>query len=328
MKKVHVIFLVLNLFIQTYLACDICGCFMGIVPYDNQSSISFMHRYRVFNGYRNYQHHEKYFPVGAYKTAHGGQHADSLLTNDHSSFDYESYKVFELRAKYFIHKRWELNCFTSVVNNKSKRDEEKLSHTGLGDLTLFFAYHILQPEAEKTIKQRLIFGMGIKVPTGNYFAKDHSSERLPFLMQPGTGSVDAFSYINYVLGYKKIGFSNTSNIKYNGSNSYHERVGNSLTNFNSLFYKVKSKDWLFVPSLNSYYEFTNGLYVQNELKEGTEMNELMMGFGLDVFYKNFGLNCGIQKTIHQHYHENGLTSVGRIFVSLTYNFDQRQYLIK
>jgi hypothetical protein len=32
-------------------ACDICGCFMGITPYDNQSGFSLMHRYRIFNGY-------------------------------------------------------------------------------------------------------------------------------------------------------------------------------------------------------------------------------------------------------------------------------------
>jgi len=34
-------------------ACDICSCFMGITPYDNQSGLSLMHRYRIFNGYQD-----------------------------------------------------------------------------------------------------------------------------------------------------------------------------------------------------------------------------------------------------------------------------------
>lgn len=43
------------------IACDICGNYMGITPYDNKNSISFLHRYRVFNGYRDYQSHSQFF---------------------------------------------------------------------------------------------------------------------------------------------------------------------------------------------------------------------------------------------------------------------------
>ena len=32
-------------------ACGICGCFMGITPYDNQSSFALMHRYHILHGY-------------------------------------------------------------------------------------------------------------------------------------------------------------------------------------------------------------------------------------------------------------------------------------
>ena len=46
-------------------ACDICGCFMGITPYDNQSGFSLMHRYRIFNGYQEYGQRPHVFPAGA-----------------------------------------------------------------------------------------------------------------------------------------------------------------------------------------------------------------------------------------------------------------------
>ena len=46
-------------------ACDICGCFMGITPYDNQSGLSLMHRYRIFNGYQALGQAPQFFPGGA-----------------------------------------------------------------------------------------------------------------------------------------------------------------------------------------------------------------------------------------------------------------------
>jgi hypothetical protein len=46
-------------------ACDICGCFMGITPYDNQNGFSLMPRYRAFNGYRSYGQQPQFFPSGS-----------------------------------------------------------------------------------------------------------------------------------------------------------------------------------------------------------------------------------------------------------------------
>jgi len=319
--------LALFLFTNSTFACDICGCFMGVVPFDNQSSIAFMHRYRVFNGYRNYQSHTRYFPPGAYKTTHGGD-PDTLLTRNYSSADYESFKVFELRAKYFIHERIELNLFASVVNSKSKQDSIKTNHTGLSDPSFFAGYHIIRPKMDSDLKMRWILGAGIKLPSGNFYAKDINDKRLPFLTQPGTGSVDCFFYTTYMIAYKKFGFTSSLNYKINGTNFYKERISNSMTNFSSVFCKFKTKNWSFMPSVSTYYEFTKGLYVFDIAQEGTKMKELMLGPGIDVYYKNYGLSLGAQKTVHQHKESGELKSVGRIFISLSYNFNQRKYLLK
>lgn len=316
------------LFNTTLLACDVCGCYMGILPYDNQSSISFMHRYRVFNGYRNYQHHYRYFPDGAYKTAHGSHPADTSLIKNYSSKDYESFKVYELRVKYFIHKRIELNGIIGINSNRSKEDSMTYRHTGLGDPSFFIGYHLIQPSLESQFKHRLIGGLGVKIPSGNYYAKTSEGIRLPYLMQPGTGSVDYFTYVNYVLGIKKLGLSTTCNFKYNGSNYYHERMGHSLTNFSSFFYKISFRSITFIPALMTYYEFTKGLYKHHELIKGTGMNEMMIGFGTDLYYKNLGLSISAQRTVLQQTDPSNLRSVGRLTVSLNYNFNQRKHLLK
>jgi hypothetical protein len=313
---------------QSVFACDICGCFMGVLPYDNQSSIAFMHRYRVFNGYHSYQTQSHYFPQGAYRTMHGTTPHDSIVTRNYSSNDYESYKVFELRGKYFIHPRIEMNFFASVLNNKSKEDSVRISNTGLGDPHLFFGYHLIRPKMESNFKMRWIVGAGLKAPLGNDQARDQHSDRLPFLMQTGTGSIDYFVYTTYMMSYKKVGLTTTINYKMNGSNAFKERIDNSFTNFVSLFFKFKNKNWLFMPSVNSYYEHTNGLYVHSVKQNGTTIKELMCGAGLDIYYRNYGLSLGAQKTVMQDREEGELNSVGRIFATLSYNFNQRKYLFK
>ncbi|MBK9284229.1 MAG: hypothetical protein IPM51_07885 [Sphingobacteriaceae bacterium] len=325
MKKV-LLFLSVGLLSNVY-ACDVCGGFFGILPYDNQSNITLMHRYRLFNGYRTYQQKSTFFPVGAYKTLHGTHTTDSVKTENYSAKDYESYKVFELRCKFFIHKRVEINAFLPLVNNKSKEDELKNNVTGIGDPNLFAAFHMLVPKAEHAIKHRLILGGGIKLPSGNYYAKNSTGKRLPLLLQPGTGSVDYFFFNTYVFSYNKIGFSNTFNYKINGYNFYNEKIANGLSNFSSVFFKVKANQFNFIPSLTAYHEQTNGVLVKNDLMEGTAMHEWMFGIGFDIYYKNFGLNMGMQKTLWQIEQTNELSSVGRFYISLTYNFNQQKYLL-
>jgi hypothetical protein len=310
-------------------ACDICGCFMGITPYDNQSTFGFLHRYRVFNGYRTYDQKSSFFPSGAYKEMHGGTStASTVYHRQYSSKDYESYKAYELRAKYFIHHRIELNAIVPVNSNKSKEDTLFLSHTGLGDPTFFVGFHAIKKVDYEKFLHRLIIGGGVKIPSGNYYAKDQHETRLPLLMQPGTGSVDYFTYANYVFGYRKFGFSLNCMYKFNGRNYYKEQVGNSTANYLNIFYKMKAgENWILIPSAQVYYEYCAGIYVNTSLQEATGMNCLLAGPGFDVFYKNISLNLAVQFRAYEQTGENDLQSAGRLVAGLTYNFNQKKYLL-
>lgn len=134
--------------------------FYGITPYDNQSQLSFYHRYRVFNGYRSYDQKGTFFPAGAYKVMHGSH--DSItptgFTRVYSSKDFELYKVYELRAKYFIHHRIELNAIIPINSNKSKEDSIINQYTGLGDPTIFVGYHLIKKVDYEKFQHRLIVG--------------------------------------------------------------------------------------------------------------------------------------------------------------------------
>jgi len=300
---------------------------MGITPYDNQSQLSIYHRYRVFNGYRNYHQQGSFFPAGAYKVMHGGTVPTTGPIKTYSSKDYESYKVYELRAKYYIHHRVEINAIIPINSNKSKEDTVIYEHIGLGDPTFFIGYHAIKKVDYEKFQHRLIIGTGMKIPMGNNYATDINHYRLPFLMQPGTGSVDAFLYANYVFGFRKFGFSINSTYKLNGTNYYKEHIANSSSNYLNIFYKFKIKNFIFIPSIQSYYENTNGLYINKVLQQGTAMNCLLIGPGLDLYFKNVSFSTAWQFNAYEKTGKDNLNCKGRIVVGLTYNFNQTKYLI-
>lgn len=301
-------------------ACDICGHYMGVTPYQNKHSISLMHRYRIFNGYRDYQTQSHFFPASAYRIMHGGNDTLTEGSQTHSSKDFESYKIVELRIKYFVLKRLEVNAFVPLLSNRSMSNDVLRKHTGLGDVSLNTGFHLILPNDTANIKHKLILGAGLKMPTGNYYAHDQFSDRLPFEMQPGTGSFDGFVYLNYVLVSNKLGASLSLNFKYNGHNQFKERLGNSTTNFLSVFYKLRYKQVMFFPSVQCNYEYTKGLYIKNQLQNNTNVNALMLGPGLDLYYKSFSVNLSWQFTAFEETGKGELKSAGRLSAGINYNF--------
>jgi len=333
---------------------------MGITPYDNQSAINIIYRYRSFNGYSSFGQRNHLFPSMAISTnnqsstnsfaqfdpasqtatykdgvgtvpppdiLHGTSNNGDNNVRVFPTSDYEIFNVYELRAKYFLHQRIEINGIMPVNNIRSLESGETIDHTGLGDITVFAGYHLIRRIEEEKLQQRLIIGGGLKLPVGNYYAQENE-ERIPLLLQPGTGSIDYLGYFNYLIGYKKWGISINSMFKFNGENYYKEKICNSTTDYLSVFYKMKSDNWTFIPSLQMYYENTKGVKIDGELQEGTAMNLGMAGAGLDVYYKNISLNTALQYKVFEQTGQGNLGSAGRIVVGLGYNFRQLNYLIK
>ncbi len=294
---------------------------MGITPYNSKNTISFLHRYRIFNGYKDYQNHSQFFPVGAYKVNHILPVDSSYANKTYSSKDFESYKIFELRLKYFVFKRFEINTFLPLLNNKSKNNDVFISNTGIGDVTILLGYHLIQPNIDAKTKHKLVIGLGIKLPTGNHFAHDSQSNRLPFEMQAGTGSYDVLINLNYLIMTKKIGVNVSGSFKNNGTNNYKEHLAASTTNFASVFYKISLNKIVLYPSVQLNYEFSKGLFVANELEKGTGVNSFLLGPGIDFYYKNFSINMAWQFTTYENILSNELKSAGRLSFGLNYSFD-------
>ena len=107
MKKLILILFINFSFFQISFACDICGCFMGITPYDNQSSFGLYHRYRSFSAYEGQT--PTFFPKTALNSSMNPQplpihkHGAGHGTETFPDTDFETFSTLELRGKYFIH---------------------------------------------------------------------------------------------------------------------------------------------------------------------------------------------------------------------------------
>jgi hypothetical protein len=214
----------------------------------------------------------------------------------------------------------EVNAFLPVLNNKTKTNNVSNAVTGFGDVTLSGGYHLILPKEENSIKQKLILGAGIKLPTGNCNFSDAKHIRLPFEMQPGTGSTDGLLYVNYVVMNAHLGVNANMSYKLNGENKFREKVSNSTTNFLSVFYKIKIGNVAVYPSVMANYEYTKGIVTKNKLDETTALNCLMAGPGLDIYYKAFSMNTSWQFTAAEKISNGNLKSVGRISVGINYSF--------
>ncbi|HTF05806.1 MAG TPA: hypothetical protein VK826_17380, partial [Bacteroidia bacterium] len=146
---------------QTAFACDVCGSFMGITPYDNQSGITLLHRYRLFS--KIDVPGQSAFPSGAYRL----QNPVAVLHTNHDSADmvkgdFESFKVIEVRGKWFVHQRVELNAILPFQMTRSMMHSSLEKISGMGDATFFVGLHAIR-RTESKVKQRLVVGLGVKI---------------------------------------------------------------------------------------------------------------------------------------------------------------------
>lgn len=310
-------------------ACDVCGIFMGITPYDNQSSIGLYYRYRAFNGYNTTATSGAFMPDGSLRNTQPmlvNHHDDA--TNVYSSKDYEVYRTIECRAKYYIHQRIELNFIIPYRMNNQSMNSVETKVAGIGDVNFYAGYHLIRKIATEKVQHRLILGGGIKLPTGEY-KMVNNEERVDALIQPGTGTNDGFLYATYITGYKNLGFNSTLSYKINGTNSLNEKLANSITINASLFYKLKAKNKEFtvIPKAMLYYEYTEGLFVDKAYVPGTKMDVLMLGSGFDIFIKNFLLSFTVDLPVYENQEHEAMVNSGRFSIGLIYNINQKHYLI-
>jgi hypothetical protein len=290
----------------------VCGCYVGVLPYESKNSIALYTRYRAFKN-EYYSGANEWFPDGSlFKTAHS--------SSSEKISSYEVFRAYELRGRWFVRPKWELDVNIPYVQSVESEGVNKSTTKGLGDLSFSVMRHIVSESCDRQFKNRLIVGGGIKLPTGRNDFMLSNGQRAAFYNQPGTGSIDYNLSVNYAIAYKKLGYSISTNFRYNTTNTFNERLS-SIANVSSmLFYKWNVNDaWMVVPSLINTFEKTKGVRIGSELQKGTAMQLMMMGAGLQIIHKRIALDSQLFLPLDEPKSINSQQSTIRIVIGLSYN---------
>ncbi len=305
-------------------ACDMCGCYMGIIPREKESSIGIYYRYRAY--VNTIYSGNAWYPDGGNLRVEHGTHTGTGSEEWLSS--YEVYRVAEVRGRYFLHPRLEVNAVLPYLMNTSAVGSTHTTVSGLGDVNLYAGWYAIDKVEDVTFRRRWVVGFGLKLPVGAD-DREKNGVRIDPLQQTGTGSTDQFLYTNFSGGLYRYGLNLSGTYKINGRNHYNERIGNSSTMNLALFRKYRKGVYTsIVPAIQVYYENCKGLYVNDVLTQGTAMNVWMGGAGVDIYYKQFSFSVALQVPIHEQLTAGEPQSTVKTLAGITWHFSQAKFLIR
>jgi hypothetical protein len=206
MKKSLIVTLLCTLiFSPAVYACDICGCGVG-----NFNPHMFPHLSKNFVSLNYYYRH--------YKThLHDGGNEENK----------EYYHTIQLTAQYSPLKKLQLMGALPFQMNRQDGVHGYKTLNQVGDAVILANYRILDAYSTRAnVRQTLLAGIGIKLPTGKYrYDHDDEGEVHNANFQAGSGSTDILLNSSYNIRLNKWVMSGGVTFKINGNNQESYRFG-------------------------------------------------------------------------------------------------------
>ena len=203
-------------------ACDFCNCLSGINPYYNGKN-----RFAInFLSQRSFLPPVFPTPLNTLQTKHsalptamhGGHGASPFAT-------FETQQTIEMMAQHHFSERMMLSILLPF-STLTIEQGNSFSIAGVGDATLLGHYIFELPALERTT---LLFGGGLKLPTGLSNLTDKSDNRFDTRFQSGTGSWDFI--LNSMILLSQSSFTCAFDLfaKLNTAGASGDRIGHSLS---------------------------------------------------------------------------------------------------
>lgn len=293
MKKILLLAAACWLSWQSALACDVCGCsiggqYIGILPqfYSHMAGLRYQYRSFVTN------------------------HPASLLENHGPERSEEYFHTTELWGRAQLSKRWQAFFFAPYHVFRQTGFGTKVA--AIGDLQLTANYVLLNTaDSANAVKQTLLVGGGIKIPTGRY-QQLQDNERLNPNLQAGTGSWDFQLNASYTLRYGKVGFNSEATLRFNTVNANDYRFGNRVNAAAKVFYWQQGRRLGWLPYAGLAAELA-ALDTDAGERLSLTGGQLWLGeAGLDLYYQRFSIGAAMQIPVFQDL-ADGLVDSGNRF---------------
>ncbi len=298
-------------------ACDVCGVFVGIQPYDRTNSISLIYRYRHLQGElplinTGHQHH------GA---AGSSSDAGTQLVRD-------LLQVAELRGDFWIGQRFNVLGMITAANNYRAVDGHISNDVyGISDPVLIGRYLLVNTKSNGDAGRtahRIMAGLGVKAPLGDPSPTYHG-EPVPMEHQLGSGSWDMIGTIEYMVRKNRNGFAMNMIGRRNGVAADGHCMGNSLSITSEIFRRYDAgESWRIMPSAGVYYETMGNMRHDGAIMAGTGGNTLFTHTALRAWYRNWGVQAVYQLAAIREQGRLMVPNRERVILGITYNLTKNQ----
>lgn len=244
--------------------CDACGCSAsgGSMGFNSMLSEQFVGVRYMYQNYKS---------------------KDGVFNN--SPWINENFNTVQLWGRIPITKKIEAMLMVPYHFLNREKSAGNQSLDGLGDVTLMVFYNVLQTKNDSAnFQHKVLFGAGLKAPTGTFDNKNNGSVNPSF--QLGTGSWDYNLATEYIIRKDKWGLNNTLGYLFKTENEKHYKFGNQFNYGSTLFYNTTFKNVNIVPQLGVAGE----TYQAN--KDFKEEVPFTKG---DVFFTKLGVEVGFKK---------------------------------
>ncbi|UII20930.1 transporter [Fulvivirga ligni] len=305
-KYIIIICLLIGLALTSAKACDVCGCslggnYFGILPQYNKNFIGL--RWSQAKFYAHMNHNSEYL---------------------NEEYSHDTYSKVELWGRFYVGKKLQVMAFVPYGYNNMDGTEQKVSNSGLGDVTLLANYMILNTgdDDQKMLKHTWMVGGGVKLPTGENDFQDNGV-LVNRNFQLGTGSTDFLLSSVYTVRYNKIGFNAETGYKINTRNSDDYLFGNQFHASGQFFYWQNVKSVALLPNAGLYYESAERHQDGEVLQANTGGSAMLLTAGLETYVKRISVGVNYKYPLSQKFNSDDVASIEskqRWMLSVTYNF--------
>lgn len=287
------------------MACDLCGCYMGVQPQLEKNAAGLRWRYRYFTG--NVPH------------VHG-----SGEVHDHgNNMSYDHYNTFDAYLRWYPLPRVQVFVQLPYVANTVKNGNNTQRYSGIGDAMILTQYRALSKNVvDKDVVQQLFVGGGIKFPTGKYKMQDKSGELEPH-SQAGTGSFDYLITANYLLRRKKMGLNAEFAYRISGTNDLDFRFANRFNMAAHVFYWGKVNDVSILPHIGGYFETAGMDQLDGQDYLNTGGTVVFGSAGLEAYFGKFKLSYTFQLPVHEKLIGSQVENKMRMIGGIAYYFNTK-----
>lgn len=295
------------LLINSVKACDVCGFAInslntGILPGFRKHFVALRWSERSFVS----EHTLPAIETGAYSPIRSK----------------EAFHTIDLWGRYNPHRR--LQLFYFIPFGIHQRTEEQIGTErfyGPGDMSVAINHILLNTgdSAHQQVKHTLLWGGGIKLPTGKYGIKNKNDIVVPN-MQLGTGSVDFLLNASYTIRLGAFGFLYEAGYRIHTSNRRQYRFGNRLNSALRALYWYNLRRSILMPHIGMFFEHASRDRKNHIQRHYTGGYMLQATAGIDIFIRNIGMGMSFMQPAF-HYLARGFVHPRQQYlVQLTYFF--------